>query len=99
MKTEWWLVPTLMAGCIADEHRMGVGHNDLGVVAITWDRSDDQGNDVFVLRGLSSDNQERAAVRVTRGTVLMTANQHEQGSEIVASVDAAHTRVVSRETR
>ena len=95
-----WFIICVAAGCTSDARRVEVtSGNSIGVVALTWDRFDDRGNDVFVVRGLSADDDERAAVQVTRGTVTMTGHEREPGSEIIASVAGAHTRVTSRETR
>ena len=83
----------------SEPSRIDVKDNDLGIVALEIDRVEVAGNTVVVLRGLSTDGEERGSVSVTRGVVAFPGDKHLTGSEIVVAVDGSVQRALSRETR
>ena len=94
-----WLLGVVLAGCTGSDQVDVSERNELGIVAVDVDRSDEAGNVVLVVRGLTSDGSERASVRVTRGLVEFPDNQQNKGSEIIVTVDGDPGRMVTRETR
>jgi hypothetical protein len=76
--------------------------NGLGVVALTTERFDSGGDEVFELRGLDANDVEVAKVRLRTGYVADLATYLPQseglGSEVVLSANGAEQRLLSAGT-
>jgi hypothetical protein len=75
--------------------------NHLGVVSLDTERLTEGGNDVFLLRAFTADDQERAFVRLTKGSIPELAQLlpgDDIGAELVLSVDGVESKIVTRET-
>ena len=76
--------------------------NDLGVTSLQLDRLDENGNDVFLLRGVSAIGEERASVKLTRGEIAGLAKllpgDGDTGAAIELTADGTASRVLTRET-
>ena len=74
--------------------------NDLGVTSLQLDRLDENGNDVFVLRGLSAANEERASVKLTRGEIpglaRLLPGDDDEGAAVEIYAGGTVSRVVTR---
>ena len=95
-----------MFGCIAPDStsRIEVSEpNDLGVHAVTTERSMVDGNRVFTLRAFDARDAEVGMLRLTTGSVAelptVLPGPSDRGSEIVVAVGEDTTRILTRETR
>jgi hypothetical protein len=70
--------------------------NALGVVALEIERSVENQDNVFELRGLTADEHTVAGVRVRTGEIADLPGDYKTGTEIVLFSDANKTRMITR---